>query len=425
MNGVNTVVVGAQWGDEGKGKVIDFLTEDANVVVRCQGGDNAGHTVEVDGERFVVHLIPSGILRPEKQCVLGNGMVIDPTSLVREIKGLTARGIAPKGRLFISEAAHLVLPYHRQMDEQLESLRGKGKLGTTGRGVGPAYVDKANRTGLRVHDLLEPKELRHKLEERIEEKNRLLSFLGGKPVDSEEVVRSCCEAAEFLREMIVNTAIWLSEAIREGKDMLFESAQGTFLDIDFGTYPYVTSSNTTAGGAVTGTGVPPHRIDRVIGCLKAYTTRVGAGPMPVESAELSDLLHRNGREFGATTGRARRCGWFDGVMSRYACLINGFDELAITNLDGLDTLATIPVCVAYEWRGRRLSHPPTAAEHWQECVPIYKEYPGWLRPTSGVRRFGDLPDLAKRYLDALSELTGSPVGLISVGAGREQTFLVE
>lgn len=425
MSGVNTVLVGAQWGDEGKGKIIDFLTGDANVVVRCQGGDNAGHTVKVEGEQFVLHLIPSGILRREKECVLGNGMVIDPISLVDEIEGLTARGIAPKGRLFLSDSAHLVLPYHRRMDEQLESLRGKKKLGTTGRGVGPAYVDKVSRTGLRAHDLLEPKELRSKLEERIEEKNRLLSFLGAQPIDAEDVIHRCSGAADFLREMIVNTAIWLTDAMRDGKDMLFECAQGTFLDIDFGTYPYVTSSNTTAGGAVTGTGVPPHRMDRVVGCLKAYTTRVGAGPMPVESAELAALLHRSGREFGATTGRARRCGWFDGVMSRYSCLINGFDELAVTNLDGLDTLSTIPVCLAYEWRGRRLSHPPTSAAQWQECTPVYKEFEGWRQPTSDVRRFADLPDLAKQYLDALSELTGSPVRLVSVGAGREQTFLVE
>nr|WP_142659248.1 adenylosuccinate synthase [Methylacidimicrobium tartarophylax] len=422
---MNTVLVGAQWGDEGKGKIIDFLTGDANVVVRCQGGDNAGHTVKVEGEQFVLHLIPSGILRREKECVLGNGMVIDPISLVDEIEGLTARGIAPKGRLFLSDSAHLVLPYHRRMDEQLESLRGKKKLGTTGRGVGPAYVDKVSRTGLRAHDLLEPKELRSKLEERIEEKNRLLSFLGAQPIDAEDVIHRCSGAADFLREMIVNTAIWLTDAMRDGKDMLFECAQGTFLDIDFGTYPYVTSSNTTAGGAVTGTGVPPHRMDRVVGCLKAYTTRVGAGPMPVESAELAALLHRSGREFGATTGRARRCGWFDGVMSRYSCLINGFDELAVTNLDGLDTLSTIPVCLAYEWRGRRLSHPPTSAAQWQECTPVYKEFEGWRQPTSDVRRFADLPDLAKQYLDALSELTGSPVRLVSVGAGREQTFLVE
>ncbi|MDD4931916.1 MAG: adenylosuccinate synthase [Methylacidiphilaceae bacterium] len=422
---MNTVLVGAQWGDEGKGKIIDFLTGGANVVVRCQGGDNAGHTVKVEGEKFVLHLIPSGILRKEKECVLGNGMVIDPISLVDEIKGLTARGIAPEGRLFLSDSAHLVLPYHQRMDERLESLRGKKKLGTTGRGVGPAYVDKVNRTGLRVHDLLEPKELGSKLEERIEEKNRMLSFLGAQPIDPENVIHRCSEAADFLRGMIVNTAIWLADAMRDGKDMLFESAQGTFLDIDFGTYPYVTSSNTTAGGAVTGTGVPPHRIDRVVGCLKAYTTRVGAGPMPVESAELAALLHRSGREFGATTGRARRCGWFDGVMSRYSCLINGFDELAVTNLDGLDTLSTIPVCIAYEWRGRRLSHPPTSPAQWQECAPVYKEFPGWQQPTSEVRRFVDLPDRAKHYLDALSGLTGSPVRLVSVGAGREQTFLVE
>ncbi|MGD9896435.1 MAG: adenylosuccinate synthase [Candidatus Methylacidiphilaceae bacterium] len=422
---MNTVLVGAQWGDEGKGKIIDFLTVDANVVVRCQGGDNAGHTVKVEGEKFVLHLIPSGILRREKECVLGNGMVIDPISLVNEIEGLTARGIAPKGRLFLSDSAHLVLPYHRRIDERLESLRGKGKLGTTGRGVGPAYVDKVNRTGLRVHDLLEPEELRSKLEERIEEKNRLLSFLGGQPIDPETVIRHCSDAAEFLREMIVNTTVWLADAMQDGKDMLFESAQGTFLDVDFGTYPYVTSSNTTAGGAVTGTGVPPHRIDRVVGCLKAYTTRVGAGPMPVESAELAALLHQNGREFGATTGRARRCGWFDGVLSRYSCLINGFDELAVTNLDGLDALSTIPVCIAYEWRGRRISHPPTSVEQWQECVPVYKEFQGWRQPTSEVRSFADLPDLAKEYLDVLSELTGSPVRLVSVGAGREQTFLVE
>jgi adenylosuccinate synthase len=421
---MNTILVGAQWGDEGKGKIIDVLTEQADIVVRSQGGNNAGHTVEVGKEKFVLHLIPSGILRPGKKCVIANGVVIDPVALVTEIEGLEKRGIKLAGRLLISETAHLVLPYHRRLDEQRELRKGRNKIGTTKRGIGPAYGDKAARTGLRLIDLVQPKNFSAKLKARIEENNAILESLGGEPLSFAEVEKAYLEAGKKLRPFIANTVIWLHEQLCKKKRILFEGAQGTFLDIDFGTYPFVTSSNTTAGGSCTGSGIPPHRIDRVVGVMKAYTTRVGEGPLPTECAEVSDMLHAMGREFGATTGRARRCGWFDAVATRYARLVNGIDELAITNLDGLDTLKQIQVCVAYECRGKRLKFPPNDAEELLHCRPIYRKFPGWQKPTSDVRHFRKLPRNAQVYLRALSELTGAKLRIVSVGAQRDQTFEV-
>ena len=421
---MNTILVGAQWGDEGKGKIIDVLTEEADIVVRSQGGNNAGHTVEIGKEKFVLHLIPSGILRAGKKCVISNGVVIDPVALVGEIEGLEKRGIKLAGRLLISETAHLVLPYHRRLDEARELRKGRNKIGTTKRGIGPAYGDKAARTGLRLIDLTKPKEFSIKLKARIEENNAILKSLGGQPLSFAEVNKAYLDAARKLRPYITNTVVWLHQQLAKKKRILFEGAQGTFLDIDFGTYPYVTSSNTTAGGSCTGSGVPPHHIDRVVGVMKAYTTRVGEGPLPTENAEISDLLHGMGREFGATTGRARRCGWFDAVATRYARIVNGIDELAITNLDGLDSLKEIKICVAYECRGKRIAYPPNDAEELLHCRPIYKKFAGWQKDISAVRSYKKLPATTRKYLAALADLTGAKLRMVSDGPQREQTFEV-
>lgn len=421
---MNTILVGAQWGDEGKGKIIDVLTEEADIVVRSQGGNNAGHTVEIGKEKFVLHLIPSGILRAGKKCVIANGVVIDPVALVGEIEGLEKRGIKLTGRLLISETAHLVLPYHRKLDEARELRKGRNKIGTTKRGIGPAYGDKAARTGLRLMDLVQPKKFSIKLKARIEENNAVLESLGGEPLSFREVEKAYLEAGRKLAPYVTNTVVWLHRQLEAKKRILFEGAQGTFLDIDFGTYPFVTSSNTTAGGSCTGSGIPPHRMDRVVGVMKAYTTRVGEGPLPSENKEISDMLHGMGREFGATTGRARRCGWFDAVATRYASMVNGIDELAITNLDGLDTLKSLQICVAYECRGKRLLYPPNDAEELAQCRPIYRKFAGWQKPTGKVRTFKKLPPAAQKYLKALAELTNARLRIISVGPQRDETFTV-
>ena len=421
---MNTILVGAQWGDEGKGKIIDVLTEEADIVVRSQGGNNAGHTVEIGKEKFILHLIPSGILRAGKKCVIANGVVIDPVALVKEIEGLEKRGIKLAGRLLISETSHLVLPYHRALDEARELRKGRNKIGTTKRGIGPAYGDKAARTGLRMIDLMRPKSFSVKLKTRIEENNAILESLGGAKISFKEVEKIYLEAGRKLAPYIKNTVVWLHEQLEKKKRILFEGAQGTFLDIDFGTYPFVTSSNTTAGGSCTGSGIPPHRMDRVVGVMKAYTTRVGEGPLPTECAEVSDMLHAMGREFGATTGRARRCGWFDAVATHYARVVNGIDELAITNLDGLDTLKEIKICVAYECRGKRIAFPPNDAEELLHCRPIYRKFAGWQKDTSAVRHFKKLPAATQTYLKALADLTGAKLRIVSVGPQREQTFEV-
>ncbi len=420
----NTILVGAQWGDEGKGKVIDVLTEQADVVVRYAGGNNAGHTVLVGRTRYVLHLVPSGILRRGKLCVIGNGVVVDPVSLVEEIQGLRRLGVRVDKNLVVSETAHVVFPYHRELDAQREVLKGKDKIGTTKRGIGPAYGDKAARVGLRMIDLINPERLAEKLEGRIRENNEVLKALGARPLSFRRVLEQYRRAGKFLKPFLGNTVVLLHEMMRRGKDILFEGAQGTFLDIDHGTYPYVTSSNTTAGGACTGSGVPPHRMDRVVGVMKAYTTRVGEGPLPTENAEIAELLHAMGREFGATTGRPRRCGWFDAVATHQAAMVNGLDEVAVTNLDGLDTLETIKVCIAYRHGGRRFDTVPNDAELLVACEPVYAEFPGWRTPTSGARRWKDLPARARAYLRAIAELTGARLSLVSVGPGRSQTIFV-
>jgi adenylosuccinate synthase len=420
----NTILVGAQWGDEGKGKIIDVLTEKADLVVRYAGGNNAGHTVFIGKKKYVLHLVPSGILRPGKLCVIGNGVVVDPVSLVEEIRGLRKLGVKVGDNLVVSETAHLVFPYHRELDAQREVLKGKNKIGTTKRGIGPAYGDKAARVGLRMIDLVHPERLEQKLGRRIVENNGVLRALGAKPLSFKKVLAEYRAAANYLKPFVANTVVLLHEAMRRGDDILFEGAQGTFLDIDHGTYPFVTSSNTTAGGACTGSGVPPHRMDRVVGVMKAYTTRVGEGPLPTENAEIADMLHAMGREFGATTGRARRCGWFDSVATRHATMVNGIDDLAVTNLDGLDTVETIKVCVAYRHGKARYDFVPNDAQTLAECEPVYVEFEGWRTPTDKVRSWKQLPSKARVYLKAIAELSGAKLFIASVGPAREQTIFV-
>ena len=418
----NTILIGMQWGDEGKGKIIDVLTGQADIVVRSQGGNNAGHTVIHRGVKYVLHLIPSGILRRSKICVIGNGVVVDPIALVAEIDGLRKLGVKIDKNLLISDCAHLVLPYHRIVDEQRELRRGR--IGTTKRGIGPAYGDKAARTGLRMSDLIQPIVFSKKLQAKIIENNRILQALGAKPISFREVNESYLAAGESLRLFVANTVVYLHRAIERGKRVLFEGAQGTFLDIDHGTYPYVTSSNTTAGGACTGTGVPPHRMDRVVGVMKAYSTRVGEGTLPTEDVQLTQMLHNLGREFGATTGRKRRCGWFDAVATRYAGMINGIDELAITNLDGLDRVDPIRVCVAYRLNGKPLDVPPCDASQLANCEPVYEQVRGWNTPTHSARKFSQLPSAARKYVRYISELTGAKLSMVSVGPARGETIIL-
>src|SRR5437762_6471780 len=386
----NTILVGAQWGDEGKGKIIDVLTNDADVVVRTQGGNNAGHTVYIGQQKYVLHLIPSGILRKGKTCVIGNGVVVDPISLVEEINGLLKLDVSVDGNLFISETAHLVFPYHRELDEQREILKGKNKIGTTKRGIGPAYGDKAARTGLRVIDLIHADRFKEKLQFKIKENNEILKAFGAKALSFKKVHDEYRAAGDYLKPFVTNTVVLLHQACRRQARILFEGAQGTFLDIDHGTYPFVTSSNTTAGGACTGSGIPPHRIDEVVGVMKAYTTRVGEGPLPTENSEIADMLHNMGREFGATTGRPRRCGWFDAVATRHATMVNGIDELAVTNVDGLDNLDVIRTCIGYRVGTQRFDYVPNDIELLTKCEPVYVDFPGWKTPTSTARKWKDL-----------------------------------
>jgi adenylosuccinate synthase len=419
----NTILVGAQWGDEGKGKIIDVLTDNADIVVRTQGGNNAGHTVFIGKKKYVLHLIPSGILRRGKTCVIGNGVVVDPVSLVDELNDLARLGVRLKN-LLISESAHIVLPYHRELDEQREILKGKNKIGTTKRGIGPAYGDKAARTGLRMVDLINADRFEALLRFKIKENNEILKAFGAKPLSFAKVHAEYRAAGDRLRPFVTNTVVMLHEAAREGANILFEGAQGTFLDIDHGTYPFVTSSNTTSGGACTGSGVPPNKMDSVVGVMKAYITRVGEGPLPTESADISDMLHDMGREFGATTGRPRRCGWFDAVATHHAAIINGIDNLAVTCLDGLDTLDTIKVCLSYRTGLARLDYVPTDIEVMAKCEPVYAEFPGWKTSTTRCTKWKQLPVAARNYLRAIAELTGAKLRIVSVGPAREQTIFV-
>lgn len=422
---MNTIVNGLQWGDEGKGKIVDFLTEGADLVIRGQGGNNAGHTVIVGETKYILHLVPSGILWPGKQNVIGNGVVMDPTGLVREIETLESQGVRiTPDNLLISDRAHVVLSYHRDLDAAQEAARGKFAIGTTRRGIGPAYSDKATRCGLRLADLLDPDLARDLVEVRLSDANQFLDAHDLPGHDPATVLEEVFSALERLRPHVTNTIPVLHDAWKAGKNLLFEGAQGTFLDIDFGTYPFVTSSNTTSGGACTGSGLPPVAIDRVVGVCKAYTTRVGEGAHITENHEFSDYLHGMGREFGATTGRKRRCGWLDVVLLRFACMVNGVTDLAVTNLDGLDALDEILVCTGYDIDGIEHPFPPAHRTAWDRAKPIYERHEGWKCDTSGCREWSDLPGPARRYLDRLAELSGAPVRYVGIGPEREQTILL-
>ncbi|MEB3249813.1 MAG: adenylosuccinate synthase [Merismopediaceae bacterium] len=422
----NVIVIGAQWGDEGKGKITDLLSRSADVVVRPQGGVNAGHTIVVNDQTFKLHLIPSGILYPETECIIGAGTVIDPKVLLQEIDQLETLGVSVS-QLFISQTAHITMPYHRLLDQASEERRGKHKIGTTGRGIGPTYADKSERTGIRVVDLMDAANLRKKLTWTVNYKNVVLEKLYNlSPLDPDVVIQEYLEYAERLRPHVVDSSLKIYEAIQKRKNILFEGAQGTLLDLDHGTYPYVTSSSPVAGGACVGAGIGPTMIDRVIGVAKAYTTRVGEGPFPTElTGDLNQHLCDRGAEFGTTTGRRRRCGWFDGVIGRYAVRINGLDCLAITKLDVLDELAEIQVCVAYELDGQTCDHFPGNASEFARCQPIYRTLPGWQQSTEHCRTLEDLPPKALDYLKFLAELMEVPIAIISLGASRDQTIIVE
>ena len=423
----NIVVLGTQWGDEGKGKVVDVLTPYVDVVVRYQGGNNAGHTVVVGREKFVLQSIPSGILHPGRRCLIGCGVVVDPASLIQEMESLVQRGIVLDGNLFISKNAHLILPYHPALDRASEAKLGNRRIGTTGKGVGPAYVDKAGRVGIRMADLLDERLFREKLEYNVTQKNRLLRDIYDAPTFSvEEILIPYLRFAGWLAPYITDTALLLARWIDAGYSVLFEGAQGTMLDVDHGTYPYITSSSTTAGGASTGTGVPPTKIDGVFGVSKAYTTRVGGGPFPTElHGEAAELIRVRGNEYGAVTGRPRRCGWFDAVVGRYAVRLNGCEALALTKLDVLDQCEVIKVCTGYRYEGETLTEFPVEERIWAAAEPVYEELSGWQTSTAGARTLGDLPAKARQYLDRLSELVGVPFGLISTGAVRDDTILCE
>ncbi|MBW4665407.1 MAG: adenylosuccinate synthase [Chroococcus sp. CMT-3BRIN-NPC107] len=422
----NVIVIGAQWGDEGKGKITDLLSKSADIVVRYQGGVNAGHTIVVEGQTLKLHLIPSGILYPDTQCIIGCGTVIDPQVLIGELEQLKKLNISTEN-LQISETAHVTMPYHRLIDIAAEERRGNHKIGTTGRGIGPTYADKSERTGIRVLDLMDEKGLRKQLKWAVEYKNVILEKLYElPPLDSETVIEQYLQYAEVLRPYVVDTSLKIYDATRRRRNILFEGAQGTLLDLDHGTYPYVTSSNPVAGGACIGTGVGPTAIDRVIGVAKAYTTRVGEGPFPTELVGgIGEQLCDRGAEFGTTTGRKRRCGWFDAVIGRYAVRINGMDCIAITKLDVLDELEEIKVCIAYEIDGVEFKDFPRNARRFAECRPIYKVLPGWKQSTEDCRTLEDLPRQALDYLKFLAELMDVPIAIVSLGASRDRTIIVE
>lgn len=420
------MVIGAQWGDEGKGKITDLLSRSAHVVVRYQGGVNAGHTVVVKDQTFKLHLIPSGILYPETECFIGNGTVIDPKELIAELDMLEKLGIST-ANLFIADSAHVTMPYHRLIDQASEERRGTQKIGTTRRGIGPTYADKSERTGIRMVDLIEEDTLRERLEWTIQYKNVVLENLYGlEPLDPDAVVAEYMGYADRLRPHVVDSSLQIDRAVRQRKNILFEGAQGTLLDLDHGTYPFVTSSNPVAGGACIGSGVGPTMIDRVIGVAKAYTTRVGEGPFPTELiGGMGDALCDRGAEFGTTTGRRRRCGWFDAVIGRYAVRINGIDCLAITKLDVLDELEEIKVCVAYKIDGEDCHEFPSSARRFARCQSVYKTLPGWQQSTADCRTLEDLPQQALDYLKFLAELMEVPIAIVSLGASRDQTIIVE
>lgn len=420
----NTIIVGAQWGDEGKGKVIDLLAEKADYVVRYQGGNNAGHTVVINNQEFILHLIPSGILHPGKICLIGNGVVVDPAALLEEITMLKKRGIEVDKNLLISDQAHIIFPYHKLLDVLKENKKGNTKIGTTGRGIGPCYVDKIARSGIRLADILNKKVLKEKLQANLKEKNDILkNVYGHQELNFTQIYNQYLNYAKEIKKFACCGPLVLNGAIKKKKNILFEGAQGTLLDVDHGTYPYVTSSNATSGGACTGTGVSPDKIDKVIGVVKAYTTRVGEGPFPTEfGPDLMEQIRQKGNEFGATTRRPRRCGWFDAVITRHSCLINGINQIAVTKLDVLDDLPKIKICTAYRYKGKIYKYFPSDIEILKSCAPIYEEHAGWTEDTSGITRYQDLPLNARRYLNRLSHLLETRIILVSIGSQRHQTL---
>ena len=419
----NLAVLGAQWGDEGKGKIVDLLTPHFSIVARYQGGHNAGHTVYVNGTKFILRLIPSGILHDSVTCVIGNGVVIDPQALFGEIDELTKNGIDVGNRILISDKAHLILPYHRDLDLLSEARRGERKIGTTSRGIGPAYEDKIARRGIRVGDIENPKGLAQNIRDNVTARNRLVQ---DNTMDWKPVLEQLLTYAERMRPMMRDVSVLLNDAIRAGKPILFEGAQGTLVDIDHGTYPYVTSSNASVGGVCTGLGIPPRAIGRVLGVVKAYTTRVGEGPLPTElSGEMGNRLRESGNEYGAVTGRPRRCGWYDAVAVRYGVRINGLDGLALTKLDVLDGLDRIDICTSYACDGRTLTEFPSDTGQLAACQPIYETMPGWAAPTAGARTFDQLPAAARKYIARLEELSGVRATIVSTGSERDDTVIRE
>ena len=418
----NIVIVGAQWGDEGKGKVIDIFSKKADLVARYQGGNNAGHTVVIGKDSFILHLIPSGILHKGKSCIIGNGVVVDPKALLEEIKTLESKGIKISGRLLVSRNAHVIFPYHKKLDELREAK--KKKIGTTKKGIGPCYADKAARLGIRFVDLLDDEVFKEKLKNNLDEKNDILSKIYGvEGFSFNELYNEYTDYANRLKKYICDTTLVLNDAIKKRRRVLFEGAQGTLLDVDHGTYPFVTSSNATAGGAATGTGVGPTKIDKVIGVVKAYTTRVGEGPFPTEfPKDLMEKIRTKGNEFGATTGRPRRCGWFDSIVVKHSVMVNGIDEIVVTKLDVLDCLGSLKICTAYKFEDKIYKDFPSDIRVLSDCEPMYEELPGWEKDTTGIKSYSCLPKNAKNYLKKIQKILDTRIVLVSVGSDRKQTF---
>jgi adenylosuccinate synthase len=417
----NLVVLGAQWGDEGKGKIVDLLTPRFSIVARYQGGHNAGHTVYVEGRKFVLHLIPSGILHPDVTCIIGNGVVVDPVALFAEVDELAGLGVDVNGRLLVSDRAHVILPYHRELDVLSEARRGERRIGTTSRGIGPAYEDKIGRRGIRICDLLNPSALEESVRENVKARNQVIR---DNTLDWRQVYDQCLEHGRRLAPWVIDASVYLTEAIEGGRAVMYEGAQGTLLDIDHGTFPFVTSSNASVGGVCTGLGVPPRDVGVVLGVVKAYTTRVGEGPLPTELfGELGHRLREGGQEYGASTGRPRRCGWFDAVAVRFSARVNGLDHLALTKLDVLDGLPSVSIGVGYRCGGHVLNEFPADLTRLVGCEPIYEELPGWSAPTRGVTAFGDLPLEARAYISRLEAVTGVPATIVSTGSDRRETIV--
>lgn len=421
--GKNKIVLGCQWGDEGKGKIVDLLAAESDIIARFQGGANAGHTIIVEDKKYILHLIPSGIIHPDKICLIGNGVVIDPFGLKEELDFLTEQDIDYKGRLFVSSAANLVLPYHKLIDSVEETNRGTGSIGTTKRGIGPAYVDKVARNGIRVADIFSPLRLKKRLEYQKKLKEKYLTGSTDERADIERTYDEILKLSDLFKELAIDVSLYLNNANKENKTILFEGAQGSMLDVDLGTYPFATSSNTTTGGALTGLGIGPKMIDSVVGIIKAYTTRVGSGPFPTELVDTTgEQLRHWGDEYGATTGRPRRCGWLDLVALKHAVRINGVDSIAVTKLDVLDHFEEIKVCTAYELNGQQIEEVPLDLAELQYVKPVYKSCPGWVTETTGNTNFGDLPENARNYLNFVANDLGVKICIVSTGAKRNETI---